>query len=578
MLDHEEFLVAALVEEGLIGKPAAEEAARFAAEHSLRISKALVQRGLVSGRDIALVKATIFECPFVDVDQFQIDVRNAALLPRGTAETLEAFPLFNTGTVATVGMVNPMDLRAVDQLRTLLKVEVEPVLCEGEALQRLIDRAYTLTGQFGASGNAAEAAAASAESAAVEREPIVAAVNQIIGQAIEKGASDIHINPDETTLHVRYRIDGVLQGQQAPGLGAHTGLVQRLKVMGNLDLTQTRRPQDGKFRFTHRGRYVDLRISLIPTVCGENVVMRLLTGNAHIKGFAELGMQPGEASGLERLLDQPHGMVLVTGPTGSGKTTTLYTALKRLNTPERNIITIEDPVEVRMPMIRQVPVNAEIGMTFAGALRSVLRQDPDVVFVGEIRDEETARIAVQAALTGHLVLSSLHTNDAPGSIPRLKDLGCPGFAINAALLGVVAQRLVRRVCPDCAKPFTPDATMLAQFGGEAGGAAGATFVHGTGCGRCMSSGYKGRVGIYELLTMTPAMQEAVNSGLAVDGLRRVAVQDGVRLMWRDGLEKAKVGLTTPTEVLRVAAAVEVAGHAPDKAGAPAEAAATRKAA
>ncbi len=572
MLDHDEFLVAALVEEGLIGKPAAEEAARFAAEQSLRVSKALVQRGLVTARDISLVRATICECPFVDLEQFQIDVRNAALLPRGTAETLEAFPIFAMASVATVGMTNPMDLRAVDQLRTLLKVEIEPVLCEGDALLRLIDRAYTLTGQFGASGTTVEGAAAGSAADAAEsevgREPIVAAVNQILGQAIEKGASDVHINPDETTLHIRYRIDGVLQGQQAPSLAAHQGLVQRLKVMANLDLTQTRRPQDGKFRYVHRGRYVDLRISIIPTVCGENVVMRLLTGSGHIKGFAELGVQPGEASGLERLLDHPHGMVLVTGPTGSGKTTTLYTALKRLNTPERNIITIEDPVEVRMPMIRQVPVNAEIGMTFAGALRSVLRQDPDVVFVGEIRDEETARIAVQAALTGHLVLSSLHTNDAPGSIPRLKDLGCPAFAINAALLGVVAQRLVRRVCGDCAKPFAPDTTMLAQFG-EA--AAGAKFVQGTGCARCMSSGYKGRVGIYELLKMSPAMHEAVTAGHPVDVLRRLAVADGVRLMWRDGLEKAKVGLTTPAEVLRVAAAVEVAAEraaaaAPAKSG------------
>ncbi|MFN0011177.1 MAG: GspE/PulE family protein [Phycisphaerales bacterium] len=562
MLDHDEFVVAALVEEGLLGKPAAEEIARFAAEQNVRISKALVQRGLVTSRDLALVRATICECAFVDLDQFQIDVRNAALLPRGSAETMEAFPLFLTGDVATVGMVNPMDLRSVDQLRTLLKVEIDPVLCEAESLTRLIDRAYTMTGQFGASGAAASTATASAATeaeAAMGREPIVAAVNQILGSAVEKGASDVHINPDETALHIRFRIDGLLQGQQGPALAAHPGLVQRLKVMANLDLTQTRRPQDGKFRFVHRGRYVDLRLSIIPTVCGENVVMRLLTGSGHIKGFPELGMQPGEATAFEQLLDHPHGMVLVTGPTGSGKTTTLYTALKRLNTPERNIITIEDPVEVRMPMIRQVPVNAEIGMSFAGALRSVLRQDPDVVFVGEIRDEETARIAVQAALTGHLVLSSLHTNDAPGSIPRLRDLGCPGFAINAALLGVVAQRLVRRVCADCAKPFEPEAATLAQFGPEG---VGAKFVQGTGCSRCMSTGYKGRVGIYELLKMTPAMHAAVNANAPVDVLRAAAVRAGVRLMWRDGLEKAKVGLTTPSEVLRVAAAVEVAAEAP----------------
>ncbi|MBY0261131.1 MAG: GspE/PulE family protein, partial [Phycisphaerales bacterium] len=348
------------------------------------------------------------------------------------------------------------------------------------------------------------------------KEPIVAAVNQIVAQGIDLGASDIHIGPDEHQLHLRYRVDGELQPHKGPGLDAHIGIIQRLKVMSGLDLTVTRRPQDGKFRFSHNGREVDVRLSLIPTVSGENAVLRLLSSASSIRGFGELGFPPKQLAFFEEVIEHPHGMILVTGPTGSGKTTTLYTALKRLNTPDRNIMTIEDPVEIRMPMIRQVQANPEIGMTFAGALRSMLRQDPDVVFVGEIRDEETARISVQAALTGHLVLSSLHTNDAAGAIPRLRDLGCPPFAVNAALLCVLAQRLVRRVCPDCAAPDHPEPLLLEKFGLAAGEG---TLVRGKGCAKCGSTGYRGRLGVYEMLSVTPAIRRAVERGLPAVAIR-----------------------------------------------------------
>jgi len=339
-------------------------------------------------------------------------------------------------------------------------------------------------------------------------------------------------------MHLRLRIDGTLHPQQGPGLSMHQGIVQRLKVMANLDLTQSRRPQDGKFRFSHNGQQVDVRLSIIPTVCGENVVMRLLTSAASIRGFTELGLPPGLRTQLEGLLDMPHGMILVTGPTGSGKTTTLYTGLKRLNIPGRNIMTIEDPVEIRMPLIRQVQTNSEIGMTFAGALRSILRQDPDVVFVGEIRDEETARIAVQAALTGHLVLSSLHTNDAAGAIARLREFGCPAFAINGALLGIVAQRLVRKVCTDCAKPAKPDPVLLARFGLTDGQG---QWASGAGCARCHSQGLRGRMGVYELLKLTGSMQGLVDRGVTTRELARAATEAGMQPMHIDGLNKARLG-------------------------------------
>jgi type II secretory ATPase GspE/PulE/Tfp pilus assembly ATPase PilB-like protein len=559
LLDHEDFVIAALLESGRVAAEAVESARRAASDDGISVTEALIARGVIDPRGLAIARAETCECPFVDLASYEIDFTNAALLHRTTADAIIAFPLFVFPELVTVGMANPLDLKAVDQLRCLIKAEIEPVLCEPGTLRALIERAYALTSPRTDADSAAPIEATS--SLTTGKEPIVAAVNQIIAQAIERGASDIHIGPDEHDLHLRYRIDGTLHEQQGPGLSAHSGLVRRLKIMANLDLTQTRRPQDGKVRFVHAGRAVDIRLSIIPTVCGENAVMRLLTPSAAIRGFDELGLSAEHAAAVERAMGSPHGMVLVTGPTGSGKTTTVYTGLKKLNTADRNIMTIEDPVEIRMPLIRQVQVNTEIGMTFAGALRSILRQDPDVVFVGEIRDEETARIAVQSALTGHLVLSTLHTNDACGSIPRLRDFNCPPFAINASLLCVIAQRLVKRVCPDCARTARPDPSIAALFGvspDEPG------FVRGEGCAKCNRSGYKGRVGVYEVLEMNPTVQRAVEAGGEAKRVRAAATSTGMKLMSHDGLAKARMGLTTLEEIARVVAihAVEIEEESP----------------
>ena len=549
MLEHEDFAIAALLEEGRLTREQVEEARRLALERGKGIGEAISMLGLLPAREVAVVRAETCEVCFVDLDDYEPDFGNTGLMPRSLAESLRAFPLFVFDALVTVGMANPLDLRAVDQLRTALRRDVEPVLCEPAALSLLIDRAYSLAGKPAAARQVA-ASIETAPAAGAEKEPIIAAIDQILAQAVERGASDIHIGPDEHELHLRYRIDGILQPQQGPGLQAHSALIRRLKVMANLDLTQTRRPQDGKFRFTHADRPVDVRVSIIPTVSGENAVMRVLSGGAAIRTLGDLGMAASDSAEVERCLDQPHGMLLVTGPTGSGKTTTVYTGLKRLNTADRNILTIEDPVEIRMPLIRQVQVQSEIGMTFASALRSILRQDPDVVFVGEIRDEETARIAVQAALTGHLVLSTLHTNDAAGAVPRLRDFGCPAFAINAALLGVIAQRLVRRVCDQCAAACPPEDRHRALFdlGGDERG-----FVRGAGCGRCNNTGHRGRLGVYEVLRMAPRVQRAVEQGADLGRLRVVAGECGMRPMWRDALDKARLGLTTLDEVTRVVA-------------------------
>lgn len=511
-----------------------------------------MESGIVEAREVAIARAEACEVCFLDLAHYDIDYSNAMRLSRSLAEGLSAFPLFILGDIATVGMANPIDLRAVDQIRSRLRCEVDPVLCEPAALRRLIERAYAMAadvqGQASDPGGPGEAGWAEA-SLTTGKEPVVAAVNQILAQAVERGASDIHIGADEHQLHLRYRIDGALQHQQGPGIAAHDALIRRLKVIANLDLTQSRRPQDGKFRFVHGDTAIDVRLSIVPTVCGENAVLRLLTSSAALRGFGDLGMSADHVEGLESALAHPHGMLLVTGPTGSGKTTTVYTALKHLNTPERNIITIEDPVEVRMPVIRQVQVNAEIGLTFAGALRSILRQDPDVVFVGEIRDEETARIAIQAALTGHMVLTTLHTNDAAGAIPRLRDLGCPAFALNAALIGAVAQRLVRQVCRDCIVKATAEPGLARLFGIESDEG----LVRGAGCGRCSSTGYRGRLGIYELLTLTDQVRAAIEAGASDSGIRSAACESGMRPMWKDGLAKARVGMTTLSEVARVSA-------------------------
>jgi len=381
----------------------------------------------------------------------------------------------------------------------------------------------------------------------------VAAVNQILAAAIDQGSSDVHVNPDEHDVHLRYRIDGVLRSQQAPGRAAHAGIVQRLKVMAKLDLTQTRKPQDGKFRYVHRGQSVDVRLSLVPTIHGENVVMRLLRSAATIGTIDALGMPTDVAGWYREAITKPNGMILVTGPTGSGKTTTLYTALASINSPDRNIMTIEDPVEVRLPMIRQIQVNSEIGLTFASALRSVLRQDPDIVLVGEIRDQETAKIAVQAALTGHLVFSTLHTNDAVGSVARLRDFDVPGFAINNALLCAIAQRLVRRVCEQCAMPFSPTADEIKLLGLPEGSKG---FRVGAGCAACVNTGVRGRLGVYEMMRMTSRVRRLIESNATSSEIRAAAGQEGMRSIWDDGVEKARDGMIPVGELLKLRATFE----------------------
>lgn len=546
MLDSSHFLIRSLMQDGVIRQPDVERATEHAKATDIPIPDAMVSLGIISSRVLAISRAKITEYPFVDLGAFSVDITNASLLPRAVADRFGAFPLFVLDGLATVAMLDPLNLQAIDQVRGALKREVDPVICDPEQLRALIGRAYSLApvkSEQPAQGPGGDAELTTGD------EPIVAAVNQILASAMEMGASDVHIGPDEHDLHLRYRVDGVLIAQQGPARAAHAGLVQRLKVMAKLDLTQSRKPQDGKFRFTHQGQYVDVRLSLVPTIHGENVVMRLLRSAAAIGPISSLGMPEEVARAFDGYVRRPHGMILVTGPTGSGKTTTLYTALNAINSPDTNILTIEDPVEIRLPLVRQVQANAEVGLTFASALRSFLRQDPDVILVGEVRDAETAKIAVQAALTGHLVFSTLHTNDAVGAIPRLRDFELPLFAINAAVLCAIAQRLVRRVCQQCATPESIDTQPPHGFG--IAREEMPSFIHGAGCAACKNTGYKGRAGVYEMLRLTPAVQDLVESGGTAAQIRERAASEGMRLLWQDGLEKARRHMTTVWELSKL---------------------------
>ena len=551
MRDAGNFLVRSLLAEKMISEIDVQRANESAAAKGIDPVDALVTLGIISSRRIAIERAKICEYPFVDLTHYDVDFHNTRLMPRSVAEKLVVYPLFCFEGVSTVAMLDPLNLQAIDQVRQVLKGEIDPVICDSEQLRALIARAYSLSAANVTSGTAGDEQA----ERTTGEEPIVAAVNQILAGAVDLGASDIHINPDENELLLRYRVDGVLQTLQGPQKSAHASIVQRLKVLAQLDLTQTRRPQDGKFRFHPRsGPPVDVRLSIIPTLHGENVVMRLLRSARSIGAVRDLLMPDAMMRHYEDLIAKPNGMILVTGPTGSGKTTTLFAALSQLNSPTRNIMTIEDPVEIRLPLVRQVQVNAEIGLTFAATLRSILRQDPDIVLVGEIRDNETAKIAAQAALTGHLVLSTLHTNDAIGTIARLRDFEVPAFAITNALLAAIAQRLVRRVCDACAESEVPEPQLMAELGLTNAMAIG--LRRGCGCVKCGQTGFRGRVGVYEMLRMTSAVQQIVERNGSRTEIAAVAASDGFRPMWRDGVDKACRGITALSEAARLRTVVD----------------------
>ncbi len=554
-------LLEALIQRGLLTEKQAENALSEQRSSGDPLYKVLERMGYLPPEEVLRTTAEILEVPFVSLADYAVDPDALQTLPAELAHELKVFPLFRIGDVLTVAMTDPGDIAVIDRIHAHTGLEVEPAVATEDDILSAIETHYGIPKAFDTSLDKVlqeivreqpEETASAAEElkAKAEEAPVIKLVNLIIAQAIRDRASDIHIEPEERHLRVRYRIDGVLHEAFQPPKHLQAAITSRIKILAQMDIAETRVPQDGRFQVRLDTREVDIRVSTLPTVHGENVVMRILDKSNIFLGLEDLGFLPDTLEKVKQMLSSAYGIILVTGPTGSGKTTTLYSALQSINSIEKNIITIEDPVEYRLPLIRQAQVNPKTGLTFAAGLRSILRQDPDVVMVGEIRDSETASIAVQAALTGHLVLSTLHTNDAPGAITRLTDMGVEPFLTASATLGVIAQRLVRKICPHCRVSYEPSPALLEELGIKPGNRP-IKLYRGEGCRHCKRTGYKGRIGIHEVMVMNDELRELVLKRVSSDVLRKAAIRHKMRTLRQDGLIKALRGITTVEEVVRV---------------------------
>ena len=541
---------AKLVADGNLTEQQLESIQAAAKRQGTPLERALISSGLVLDEVVAAHQALDQGVPFVDPRAYDICFENSALIPEELARKHLLFPLFSLGDVITLGMANPSNLAVIDQIRLRTSRQVEVALCPASSMEALIDRAYRSPEELlEPTDSGFDSAVPESDRSSRNSSKNARLVHSILEEAVRNGASDIHIEPDRDRLRVRIRVDGLLHETTTLPLSQHAPMVSRIKVLAQLDIAETRRPQDGHYSSQVSQGEVDVRVSTIPTVHGENVVLRILLSSGQTIGLGELGMPKVALEQMRLFLDQPNGMILVTGPTGSGKTTTLYAALARLNSIERNLVTVEDPVEKRLPLIRQTEVNPKAGVTFSSGLRSILRQDPDVIMIGEIRDQETADIAIQSALTGHLVLSTLHTNSAAGAIVRLNEMGIAPFLITSSLRGVISQRLVRRVCASCKKQVTPDVGMLIGLGLDP--AEKITFWKGEGCTQCLKTGYRGRVGIYELLQITSGLRKTLLSGASRGAIEDEAQQALACSLHEGGLDKVREGLTTLEEVARI---------------------------
>ncbi len=522
----------------------------------------VVNEGLIDEDSVLQFLTEYYGLPSVNLNHYKVDNSLLELIPRSFAAKYLVIPLFKVRNTLMLAMANPSEIHLLDEIRIKTGMGVDPVVALTSSIKKAIDRIYgigdtmigvidTITDEkIGITKADKDEEALKALSAeASEDEPIVKLVNLFISQAVRERASDIHINPDEKELRVRNRVDGILHEVATPPKKFEPAIVSRIKVLANLDIAEKRKPQDGRIKMRMEDKILDIRVSTFPTIYGENVVMRILDAASVLFGLNEIGMLPDTLAVFERLIKRPYGIILATGPTGSGKTTTLYSALETINSIDKNIITLEDPVEYNLKLIRQAQVNPKAEFTFATGLRAILRQDPDIIMVGEIRDLETAEVAVEAALTGHLVFSTLHTNDSLGTIVRLVDMGIERFLISSSLIGVVAQRLIRKICPHCKEAYQPAPQSLKEIGilPEQVNA----FYRGRGCQQCFNTGYSGRIGIYEILEVTPHLSEAILKDVGALELQKIAQAEGLRLLREDGLEKVKSGITSIEEVLRV---------------------------
>jgi len=547
-----------LIEQGRITQDDLRKVKRLQQERGERLERLLLDLGFISEEDLLPLLSAYLGVETVHRRDFP-----TAPLPLGSLNLkflkhAKVLPLAQTNGTLTVAMSDPADYYTIQGLELATGLQIEPRLARERDVLEALETIYG--GENAAGGASAETADTELEVFSDDEEdvnhlrdlaseaPVIRFVNLLISRAVEQRASDIHIEPFENELKVRYRIDGVLHDVEAPARRLQAAIVSRVKIMSKLNIAERRLPQDGRIKLRLMGREIDLRVSTLPTLYGESVVLRILDRSSIVVTLGSLGFPEDTLAQFDRLITKPYGMILVTGPTGSGKTTTLYGALDKINSPDKKLITIEDPVEYQLFGVNQIHVKPQIGLTFANGLRSIVRQDPDVIMVGEIRDAETAEIAIQAALTGHLVFSTLHTNDAAGAVSRLLEMGVEDYLLASSLLGVLAQRLVRKVCAKCRRPAEVTAAVMREIGGN--GAAGEVY-EGEGCDDCARTGYRGRSGIFELLLVNDVIRPLILKRSSADIIKDASVQQGMRTLREDGWQKVRTGVTTVAEVVRV---------------------------
>ncbi len=551
-----------LLREGLVTREQLAQALAEQKNTKHRLGYVLVKLGLVQELEITKVLARQYRMPAVDLSRFEVDPKIIKLVPADMATKSVVLPLKREGRTLTVAMADPTDLGLLEDLKFITRFDLFPVIAGEYTLRNLIEKYYEASDQqlqsilkdMEETGEDVEVVEEEEDEAATQAQiddaPVVKLINGLLTDAVRRGASDIHIEPFEHEIRVRYRIDGALLEIMRPPLKMKAALTSRVKILSQLNIAERRVPQDGRLKLKMGSRVIDFRVSTLPVLFGEKIVLRILDKGNLTLDLTKFGFEPKAEKDLMRAILNPYGMVLVTGPTGSGKTTTLYSALSRINTPEVNIMTAEDPVEYNLMGINQVLVRTEIGLTFAAALKAFLRQDPNIIMIGEVRDLETGGIAIKAALTGHLVLSTLHTNDAPSTITRMIDMGIEAFNVASAVNLVVAQRLVRRICKDCKTEHKYTDPELSALGTDLEGLRKLTFMKGAGCETCSGTGYKGRAGLYEVMAMSPELRRMVLRGASVADIRDQAVTEGMLTLRMDGMKKIERGVTTLEEVVK----------------------------
>ncbi len=558
-----------LVRLGIISRDQLNEAEQMAREQDVNIADCLVKLGYATGEDVMKAMAQFHGMEYVDLSELKIPEDVIELVPESVARENAALPLSHEDDALRVAVSDPFDIETIEKLRFILNRKVETSLAPRESILEAINRYY---GQV--EGESADSMLQEFTDTAIDftetedsdiaateivdenSAPVVRLVQFMIQEAVQLRASDIHIEPFETKIRIRYRIDGVLIERDSPPRRLLGALLSRIKILSKLDIAERRRPQDGRIKVTVGEKELDLRVSVIPTNHGQSVVMRLLDKDSIKVGIRQLGLGEGDFQKFQSLIRRPNGIILVTGPTGSGKTTSLYAALNALNRPDRKIITAEDPVEYYLAGINQVEVRHSIGLDFARIIRSMLRQAPNIILVGEMRDSETASMGIQASLTGHLVFSTLHTNDAPSAVTRMVDMGVPGYLVASSVIAVLAQRLVRVVCNRCKQNYTPSESVLADAGISLELAKNASFARGKGCSYCQKKGYRGRLAIFEIMMITAKIRDLIFHAATSTEIRAAAISEGMSTLYVDGIRKALTGVTTLEEVYRVAKRTE----------------------